>query len=167
LVALGAHIGQELAASGAVGEIELDALEPAIWLLAGEAFLLQRDHMRVIHLDPAERLRQGHAVGPRIEPGAEIENGVDAFGEGLIDEIVDDDRADHHRPRAHEGFRHGRQNVLVVIAGELCRQRIAEKGVGPFILGSAEASHHEGRVGNVLDHLRHGAPIAHALASAA
>src|SRR6476469_4655610 len=36
---LGAHIGQELAASGAVGEIELDALEPAIWLLAGEAFL--------------------------------------------------------------------------------------------------------------------------------
>jgi hypothetical protein len=157
LVALGAHIGQELAASGAVGEIELDALEPAIWLLAGEAFLLQRDHMRVIHLDPAERLRQG----------AEIENGVDAFGEGLIDEIVDDDRADHHRPRAHEGFRHGRQNVLVVIAGELCRQRIAEKGVGPFILGSAEASHHEGRVGNVLDHLRHGAPIAHALASAA
>jgi hypothetical protein len=26
-----------------------------------------------------------------------------------------------------------------VIAGELCRQRIAEKGVEPFILGSAEA----------------------------
>jgi len=49
--------------------------------------------------------------------------------------------------------------------GEPRRQRIAEKGVGPFILGSAEASHHEGRVGNVLDHLRHGAPIAHALAA--
>ena len=56
---------------------------------------------------------------------------------------------------------------VAVIAGEPRRQRIAEKGVGPFILGSAEASHHEGRVGNILDHLRHGAPIAHALASAA
>jgi hypothetical protein len=83
---VGARLGQELAASGPVGKIELDPVEPAARLFIGEVSFLQLDHMGIVDLDPAERLWQSHAVGARIQSGAEIENRIDAFGDRPLDE---------------------------------------------------------------------------------
>jgi hypothetical protein len=98
-----------------------DPIEPAARFFIGETSFLQLDHMGVINLYPAERFWQGHPVGSRIESGAEIENRVDAFANRLLDEIVDNDRPDHHRPRANESLRNGRQDFPAVIARELYR----------------------------------------------
>ena len=43
---------------GAIGEIEFDAIEPAIGALVGKPRTLEADDMGEIHLDPAQRVRQ-------------------------------------------------------------------------------------------------------------
>jgi hypothetical protein len=127
LVRAGADIGEELSPESPIGEVEADALEPAARLLACEPRLFQLDHVREIDLDPAERVRQVDAVGPRIEPGAEIEDGVDACGDRLPDVVVDDHGADHDRPGADEVPRHGGQDLLAMLADELRGKGVAEQ----------------------------------------
>src|SRR5262249_4089297 len=127
LVRAGAAIGEELSRESRIGEVGADALEPAARLLACEPRLFQLDHVREIDLDPAERVRQVDAVGPRIEPGAEIEDGVDACGDRLPDVIVDDHGADHDRPGA-EGPRHDGQDLLAMLADELRGKRSRNSG---------------------------------------
>ena len=85
MFARGIHVGKELLAQGAIGKIEFDAFERAVGALAGEARLLELDDMREVDLDPAQRRRQVHAIGPGVEAGAEIDDSVDAAGDRLAE----------------------------------------------------------------------------------
>jgi hypothetical protein len=139
----------------AARSVELDAIELAVRAFVGKAGFFQLDDMGVINLDPAQRFRQVHAVRPRIEAGAEIEDSVDALGDGFMNESVDDDRADHDRPGADKASRNRGQDIAAVVAGELGGERIAEQRVRPLRFERAEAGHHEGGVRDVADDLSH------------
>jgi hypothetical protein len=138
-------IGQELPPGGPVCEIEIDPLEPAARLFIGEVNFLQLDHLGVINFDPAERFRQIHPVGSRVEGGAKIENRIDPFADRLLDEVVDNDRP-NHQPGAKEGPRQRCQDFLAVIARKPGRERTAEERLAPLGLERAESRHHEGSV---------------------
>lgn len=57
LARAGVNIGEEPSPQRPIGEIELDAFEPAARLLVSQPRFFQLDHVREIDLDPAERAR--------------------------------------------------------------------------------------------------------------
>jgi hypothetical protein len=110
----------------AIGEIKREAFEPTIGTIFGELFVLDVDDGGKIDLDPAQRLRQLHAVRSRVEAGAEIEDGVDPLRDRLLDKIVNDDSADHDIPAKidrESAFVHR----SVVFPCQLAGQRVAEQ----------------------------------------
>jgi hypothetical protein len=146
-------VGEKLLPQGAVGEIEPDPIKPAIGALVGKPRLLEIDHVREVHLDPAQRVWQLYPVGPRIETGAEIENCVDPLLDCLFEELVDDHRADHDRPAADEGIGHGFEDLASMVAGQRPGQGVAEKGLRSVALQRAKAGDQESRIGDVLNNL--------------
>jgi hypothetical protein len=54
------------------------ALEAAHRVFRCQCLLLLADHRRQVHLDPAQRWRQRHAIRARIEPGSQIDDGIGA-----------------------------------------------------------------------------------------
>ena len=106
----------------------------------------------MIDFDPAQRFRQRHAVGARVQPGAEIKDGVHALGDGLLYECVDDAGADDDGPPAHHGLRRqAGDDRPAAFARQFVCERIAKQGIRAFAFDGAIGCRHEGGVGDVLD----------------
>jgi hypothetical protein len=126
----------------AVGEVELDALEPAARLLVGEPRFLVIDHSGQIDLDPGQVHRQIQAVGPRVEARGEVEHEVAAeLADGLLDELVDHLRAHDHRPGVGLAAGHLERGLHPVLAGQAPRVRVSEHRVGTVGLPGAVDGH--------------------------
>jgi hypothetical protein len=93
---------------------------------------------------------------PRVEAGTEIQHGVDPVGHSLLDEGIDDDGPDHHRPVADKRLRQRGEDFPAVLAGDLPGERIAEQRLRPVGFQTPDARDHEGRIGDILDELLHG-----------
>src|SRR4029078_6785417 len=127
----------------------------ASWLLAGEYFLLVREELRQIDLDPAQRRRELHAIRPRVEPGGEIEYRINARAETARDVLIEEIRAHHPGPSVALVHGHRRPDLLAALTRQPPRQWIMEERVAPLRLTRAEDSRPPRCIGDVADE-RHG-----------
>ncbi len=147
---------KQLAAPLAVGEIDRDALELAARLLPGELVMLVCEQVREVRFDPTQAAGKGQAVGPRVESGGEVEDGVHTVAcDGAKDQLVHDRRPDDHRPRHRPTARHGLDDRFAARAGEPTGVGVRKQGVGPLALHGPVDRHPTSGVGDVRDGGRH------------
>jgi len=155
---LGARIDarQELAAFANLRQVELHALEFDARRFARKLRLFEGDDLGIVDLDPGKRGRKLYAVRARVEPGAEVDDGVDPLGHGSANVVVDDRGADRDGPRSKARPRHRLGDAPSVLSGKHGGERIMEERIGARCFDTPMMRNPEGRIRDVLDQsIRH------------
>ena len=142
---------QQGPARGFARQIEPHALEPAHRRRAAEDLFLVVEDVRQIDLDPAQRLRQVHAVGTRVEPGREVDDQIGAAAHAPRDEAIEQHGARDERPRFLSPNDLRLRDGGAPLARERPRERIAEHRVPPLGLQRPIVRDPERGVGDIAD----------------
>ena len=146
---------QHIAPRRILAQVAGDALQTANRRFIGQRVVLVGDHRFEIDLDPHETGGQVETIGPRIEPGAEIDDHVDAILNGVADEAVQTMGAQRDRPRHRARYAHMPRDPAAAFTGQLFGQRIVKQRVAPPPFLRAMPRDPEGGVGNMFDEIRH------------
>jgi hypothetical protein len=86
----------------------------------GQQFALVLEDFGKIHLDPAQRGRQRHPVGPRVEARRQIHYGIQAARHFVGNHPIEQDGSDDERPVAPGDIGGGLDDALAAFAGNAC-----------------------------------------------
>src|SRR5262249_35113029 len=109
------------------------------------------DHCRQSDLHPIKWAGQAHAIGRRLEGPLRIFNGGWASLAPPRHDLVEAYSASQRKPLFAPAMLAAGGAPPITRAGQLAREWILEKGVGPFTLPGTVDSNPEGGIGNVAD----------------